>query len=180
MPSSDRLYDILKMQHDAQRVVQIDPITLLGDNLPTNLEGEVRVQYIKDMILACTDELHEALAETGWKPWATSRHIHRAAALGELRDALQFLINAMFAVSQLQPEQLAQELHKMMEEKIALNLKRAADGYDGVKDKCPACRRDLNEHPPKKIKNERISLISHKETADVHCICGQWLRNELI
>ena len=59
----------------------------------TTLSDEERAQYIRDMSLALTDELHEALNETGWKPWATSRHINRQAYLGELIDVLHFWCN---------------------------------------------------------------------------------------
>ena len=33
---------------------------------PENLPEEEKIQFIKDMILAATDELHEALGEVGW------------------------------------------------------------------------------------------------------------------
>ena len=59
---------------------------------------EEKTQYIKDMILAAEDELHEALGEVGWKPWASERFINREAFIGELVDAGHFLANLLVAV----------------------------------------------------------------------------------
>ncbi len=161
----DRLELMLRTQRAAARRVQVDPL-----ELKTN---EERIAYFKDMVLAATDELHEALAETGWKPWATSRHIDAEAAFGELRDAWQFLMNAMFVITQEPPEELARHLHVAHQEKVARNIERAAQpgGYDGVSDKCPQCHRALGDMELKQVPRHD-SMIPR---VDIHCVCGHRL-----
>lgn len=104
------------------------------------LSDEDRSQFIKDMILAATDELHEALAEVGWKPWATSRHVNREAFVGELVDVLHFIVNLWLAVGAT-PE----EVQIRYQEKADKNAKRQAEGYDGVWGKCPECKRAFDD-----------------------------------
>lgn len=118
---------------------------------PLNMTLNERVQYIKDQVLACTDELHEALKEVGWKPWASKRFIDENPAFGELRDAWQFLTNLMFAVTLEEPEQLADRLEANLYEKLAINHRRVTEGYDGVSSKCPGCSRALDETPTHEI-----------------------------
>lgn len=137
IPDPVRIFtDSLAAMYSAQHELQVkaygkDPITL-GE--------EERIQFIKDMILALTDELHEFLAETGWKPWATSRHIHTEAAAGELVDAWHFFMNLMLAIG-MTPE----DLFVGYMEKRGRNLKRQQEGYDGVAGKCQSCGRALDD-----------------------------------
>lgn len=101
---------------------------------------EERTQFIKDMILALSDELHEALAEVGWKPWATSRHLNTESFHGELVDAWHFFMN-LCLVSGLTPDLLYQKYI----EKRQRNIQRQQDGYDGVEGKCSNCKRDFTD-----------------------------------
>lgn len=105
------------------------------------MTDEERIEFIKDMLLAGLDEFHEALAEIGWKPWATSRHINREAFLGELIDVLHFWVNLCLAVGAD-----ADEILYRYNEKASRNRKRQADGYDGVSGKCEYCKRALDDH----------------------------------
>lgn len=107
---------------------------------PLYLEGEERAMFIKDMSLALMDEIHEALAEVGWKPWATSRHVNDEAFKGELIDAWHFLMN-LFLVAGMDSE----EIESRYLQKRAKNIQRQADGYDGVEGKCPRCHRALDD-----------------------------------
>jgi dimeric dUTPase (all-alpha-NTP-PPase superfamily) len=107
---------------------------------PFNLSDEAKVQYIKDMTLALEDELHEALAEVGWKPWATSRHVNDRAFGGELVDALHFLVNLFLAIGWSSDEVVQAYLLKAQK-----NADRQASGYDGVSGKCPRCHRALDD-----------------------------------
>lgn len=66
---------------------------------PGNFGGERRWQYIKDMMLATEDELHEALRETPWKPWSSSEAFDREAYKGELVDAWHFFMNLLIAAN---------------------------------------------------------------------------------
>lgn len=106
----------------------------------TKLTEEERAQYIRDMSLALTDELHEALNEVGWKPWATSRHINRQAYLGELIDVLHFWANLVLVVNTSE-----EELTAMYFAKADKNAKRQLAGYDGVSGKCTTCGRAFDD-----------------------------------
>lgn len=150
--------DLAKMmaaQLELQRVKGTDP---------TAMTLEERIQFIKDQVLACTDELHEALAEVGWKPWASARFISENSAFGELRDAWQFLTNLMFAVTQDSPEDLAKRLEDNLYEKLEINHRRMAEGYDGVSTKCPQCKRALDETNTLETYDNVIYTT--------HCPCG--------
>jgi dimeric dUTPase (all-alpha-NTP-PPase superfamily) len=121
---------------EAQRELQIKSY---GKD-PAELEGEEKIQFIKDMNLALQDELHEFLDEIGWKPWATSRHVNREAAAGELIDAFHFFMNLCLVI-----DMDAFELYTKYMAKRAKNAKRQEEGYDGVANKCPQCKRALDD-----------------------------------
>jgi dimeric dUTPase (all-alpha-NTP-PPase superfamily) len=106
----------------------------------TELDGEQRAAYIRDMCLALTDELHEALNETGWKPWATSRHFKREAFLSEMIDVLHFWCNLVLLTGATE-----NEIVEMYDAKAMKNAKRQLNGYDGVKDKCLTCGRAFDD-----------------------------------
>lgn len=107
---------------------------------PAALNDEDRRQFIVDMMLALQDELHEALNETGWKPWATSRHLNRQAFGNELVDALHFLVN-LFIVNGWNAENVASAYFAKAEK----NALRQELGYDGVAQKCSSCGRALDD-----------------------------------
>lgn len=129
---TDMLEQAFKLQHDMQ-------IQSFGAN-PAELEGEDKIQFFKDMKLALQDELHEALQEMGWKPWATSKHFNTEAVQGELVDAFHFFMN-LCIVSGLTPGQLFEKYLA----KRTKNQKRQVAGYDGVSTKCPGCKRALDD-----------------------------------
>lgn len=104
------------------------------------MSDEERITFITWNVLALTDELHEALAEIGWKPWATSRHINTEALQGELVDAMHFLGNLILASGMS-----ADRLMRLYRAKRATNAKRQENGYDGVTTKCPVCKRALDD-----------------------------------
>jgi hypothetical protein len=106
---------------------------------------EQRMEYVRTQTLALITELSEMLQEVGWKPWATSRHINTTPALGELRDAWQFLMNLMSAISGQDSDWLADFLYTGHRDKVNKNLKRHQEGYDGVATKCPGCHRALDD-----------------------------------
>lgn len=108
--------------------------------LPDTEDNEAVVEFIRTNILALEDELHEALAEVGWKPWATSRHINREAFLSEMTDAFHFFMNLLIVTGYD-----GQDLLKAYEQKSMINEQRQIDGYDGVSSKCPGCGRALDD-----------------------------------
>lgn len=124
--------DALNAQHELQ-------IKSFGLD-PKGLDDEQKLEWIRWNMLALMDELHEALAETGWKPWAKSKHVARDAYVSELVDAFHFLMNLMLVVDCDADEFLAKYF-----EKRGINAARQAAGYDGVTGKCPDCKRALDD-----------------------------------
>jgi hypothetical protein len=112
---------------------------------PRDLEGNEMMEFIRWNILALEDELHEALKECGWKPWATSRHLNRDLFIKEMVDAWHFFMNLLLVVSPgRSSEQLAEEFAEKYFEKAQINEERQKSGYSGVETKCSNCGRDLD------------------------------------
>ena len=124
--------DHLGSMFSAQRKLQT---TLLGID-PQHMDRGDLLRYITDMATACTGELHEALDETGWKPWTTSDHLNIEAFRDELTDAWLFLLNLMLAAGMT-----SKDLFNRYHEKRANNEKLFQEKYDGVTTKCPVCKR---------------------------------------
>ena len=128
--------DSLKRMLDAQRALQVNSFK----NDPATLTDEGAVEWIRWNTLALEDELHEALAEVGWKPWATSKHVNREAFIAELVDAWHFFMNLMLVV-----DCTAEEFADRYFAKHQLNAERQAKGYDGIAGKCTECKRALDD-----------------------------------
>ena len=118
-------------------------ITTLGKDPHVMNDGD-QIEFIKEQTLALISELNEMLGEIGWKSWATSHHINRDAAFGELRDAWQFLTNLMIAVTGESGNRLATMLETELYRKHTINYQRIGN-YDGVSTKCPECKRALDD-----------------------------------
>lgn len=132
-------------------------VNVYGDGTPLDQFDDLRkVEFIKNNVLAALDELHEALAEVGWKPWASSRHINRDAVKGELVDVLHFYINLLGVIG-VTPDELFEDYFK----KAAKNKKRQEDGYDGVSTKCPGCHRALDD--------DAVTCVGPDENGDWVC-----------
>lgn len=132
--TNDRLASILGLQEHNQTHVYGDGTS------PRDYDDIRKIEFIKTNVLAATDELHELLGETGWKPWATSRHINLEAARGELIDVLHFVNNLAIALD-MDAEMVAERYHR----KSGKNVDRQLAGYDGVSTKCPGCGRALDD-----------------------------------
>lgn len=132
-----RLTHMLNMQRELQLMYN-------GGKAIEDFTDEERMQAIRDNVLACTDELHEALGESGWKPWASSNHLNREAFQAEMVDAWHFFMNLM-----LHSGMTATDLYDGYVKKNAKNLQRQADGYDGVTTKCPGCKRAYDDEAVK-------------------------------
>ena len=128
----DMLKAMMERQLEAQRTKHDFDATTL------TLAG--KIDFIRWNVLALEDELHEALGETGWKPWASSKHINVESYRAELIDAWHFLMNLML-VADMTPEMV----FEMYNEKRAKNDKRQEEGYDGVTTKCLKCKRALDD-----------------------------------
>ena len=80
---------LLKRQLDVEIVWgrQVDPAN-----------PEAVSQYIRDVILCATDELHEVLAEVNWKPWKDKRGIKDVSKYREeMADVLHFIFDLYLA-----------------------------------------------------------------------------------
>lgn len=105
-----------------------------------SMSTEDRIEFITWNILAATDELHEALNEVGWKPWASSKHINTESFKSELIDVYHFLMN-LFIVAGMDED----EVKAAYFAKRAKNVKRHEVGYDGVNGKCGWCKRSYDD-----------------------------------
>lgn len=145
-----------------QRQLQVDAFSYD----PALLAGDDRAQFATWNAYALVDELSEAMQEVGWKPWAKSRHLNREEFMGEMVDLLHFAGNLLLMCAPVLAGEfitregdhvdtftdvavLADELWDMYRSKVQENLRRQVEGYDGVKEKCPICKRELPcaEHP---------------------------------
>lgn len=120
----------------------------MKDGDPRNLEGVELMTFLTWNSFALTDELHEAMAEVGWKPWATNKYVHREQFVKEMVDAWHFFMNLLLAVSPgMTPLEITDDFVDKYMAKNAVNAKRQEDGYDGKLGKCEYCHRDLGEVP---------------------------------
>lgn len=118
-------------------------------NDPRTLTPEDRAVFMVWNAFAVEDELHEAMQEVGWKPWATDRSIHNGAFLDEIVDALHFLGNMILAAAieaKTPPWELAEIVWQKYQDKVEVNIQRQKQGYTGL-DKCTECHRDLVGNP---------------------------------
>jgi hypothetical protein len=126
----------LQYMLDAQNELQ----KVLTEEYPSEMTDYSKIMFMKDMYVALDDEMHELLGEIGWKPWATSRHINREAAVSELVDAWHFFMNFMLVLGVDEAE-----LTLLYYQKRNKNIKRKKEGYDGVSTKCPVCKRAYDD-----------------------------------
>lgn len=124
----------------------------MKDGDPRHLTGDAMADFMRWNAWACEDELHEAMAEVGWKPWATSRHLNKDAFFKEMVDGFHFFMNMLLCAGQgMTPEQIADKFTELYIAKNAENARRQVEGYDGVKDKCPVCHRELSEESTNQV-----------------------------
>jgi len=107
---------------------------------PPYLKEDERAEFIRWNVLAAEDELHEALNEVGWKPWATDRYFNRDAFVGELIDVMHFIANLLVTAG-VTGDELSQRYHSKQQR----NRYRQEIGYTGTDGKCPTCRRDFED-----------------------------------
>jgi dimeric dUTPase (all-alpha-NTP-PPase superfamily) len=117
----DRLEEMFLLQEALQQ-------RHLDGGLPHQLTGETRANYIRTMVLATTDELHEALRNTQWKPWS-NRDVHwsleeQNAYVDELIDAWHFFMNLLLVAGVN-----ADEFFNGYLRKNNINHGRIDDGY---------------------------------------------------
>lgn len=114
--------------------------TGMYDSEPTDNDRKALIDFLQWNNKAIIHEIVEEEAETGWKPWASSRHVNLQAARGEWIDQLHFFLNKALALGMD-----AEMIKTMYDAKHAKNAKRQEEGYDGVSTKCPGCGRALDD-----------------------------------
>ena len=108
------------------------------------MTDDERVEYIKEMYIATTIELAEALGEISWKTWTTKPpSVQLLPFISELGDAFQFIMNMWFAaMPNAKPAEIAAAMFATHTAKLEVNHKRQDSGtYDGVSTKCRSCKR---------------------------------------
>lgn len=155
--------DLLGDMFAKQVALQKEAYGIDLEKLASGMLPHALVNAVKDNMLAIADELHEALGEVGWKPWASKRYMNRDAYLGELVDVMHFFIN-LYALG----GGTAEDLHARYLRKNAKNLARQEAGYDGVKGKCPGCKRALDD--------EAVTCREYPEACKgIRCsVTGRW------
>lgn len=146
---ADVYVNVMQDMLDMQRSLQIKSY---GQD-PLELGNEELMDWIRWNVLACEDELHEAMAESGWKPWATSNHINKEAFFHEMIDAWHFFMNLLLVTGYS-----ANDFYRAYIDKHHLNAKRQADGYDGIAGKCKVCGRALDD-PHVKCTEDRCEFV---------------------
>jgi dimeric dUTPase (all-alpha-NTP-PPase superfamily) len=129
--------DRLDVMLDMQRALQLR--FNKGKSIEEFTDAE-RMQAFTENFAACVIELGEAMAETGWKPWASSNHVHYNRFCKEMVDAWHFFMNMM-----LHGGITAEDLYASYIQKNGVNHQRITNGYDGVSSKCPACHRAYDD-----------------------------------
>lgn len=109
-----------------------------GHTLPKPIGPELS-EWMRTNVLAAEDELHEALAEVSWKPWASAEFLNREAFIGEMVDCLHFIGNLLAGVGCTD-----KELSEAYREKMSRNRARQKQGYTGTS-KCMGCSRALDD-----------------------------------
>jgi hypothetical protein len=111
---------------------------------------EEKIECIRMDVLACEAELHEALDETTWKPWTHGeKTIDRDKFIGELVDAMHFLMNLFLTV-----EATSDEIYTRYMEKNMRNHARQDNAYTG--DRCTYCTGELDRHGSRPLKSAVI------------------------
>lgn len=104
-------------------------------------------------------ELTEFMDEVGWKDWTTPRGwVNREAAIGELVDAAHFMANLLVRLNVTDDE-----WEERYQAKQEVNRQRRRTSYDGVSNKCPKCRRALDDVGVDKFTS--LCVICAKEEA---------------
>lgn len=96
----------------------------------SKLDTREKIEAYRINMMALQDELHEALNEMSWKPWANAEYFNADRVQQELVDAWHFFMNLMI-ISGMD----AEKLHLRYLAKRKVNIKRQEDGYDGVSTK---------------------------------------------
>jgi hypothetical protein len=139
----------LDMQNQLQIQMRLVNRDLEGSPLYM-LTNEQKLSFLRWNHSALIIELSEAMEETGWKPWASSRHMNYAGFIKEMVDGWHFFMNMLLVAAAIEGKTLDEVGDDFTQEYItknAKNLRRQMEGYDGITGKCPRCNRELSDAP---------------------------------
>lgn len=128
----------------------------------SNLPQDELEDWMRVNAFAAEDEIHEAMGEISWKPWASKHFFNREEFIGECVDALHFIGN-MLAAAKCSDE----ELNAAYLEKMERNRERQRNGYSGT-DKCSFCKRAVDD-----IVAHGGSVHRMRHAGQVSTICNQ-------
>jgi hypothetical protein len=77
---------------------------------PSKLSGDDKARYIRENVLAATEELHEILRCYAWKPWGINQGV-RLASRDEVKEEIidvRIFLNNLAAVEGITDEELAE------------------------------------------------------------------------
>jgi len=114
----------------------------MKDGDPRHLEGDAMADFMRWNAFALEDEIHEAMQEVGWKPWATNREVQVTEFVGEMVDAFHFFMNMLLCGTGMTPQDLSQMFVQRYLDKNEKNARRQIEGYTGLQ-KCRICGREL-------------------------------------
>lgn len=136
----DKLEMMMEMQLELQK-------EHMKDGNPQLLTGDDMATFMTWNFAACVKELSEAMDEVGWKPWGTGRSINEELFLREMVDAFHFFMNLLLCALPDSPSEIVNKFTKAYLVKNRVNAQRQVEGYDGMKEKCPICHRELIGKP---------------------------------
>lgn len=117
-----KIQELMKLQKEMMAGFLKERMTIYnnhGEHLDFEKANETRL-----LVLALTDELHELLRETPWKPWKKSYiKVDQEKVLAELCDCWHFMMELTLLWGM--EEKLVDGMKKTFEK----NLKRANSGY---------------------------------------------------
>lgn len=115
------------------------------DNDPRWLADGPRAEFLRWNAFALEDEIHEAMQEVGWKPWASDKFFNRDAFMDEMVDAFHFFGNMLLTAwnpDHTTARGFAAEFFARYQLKAEVNMERQRKGYTG-REKCSHCSREF-------------------------------------
>lgn len=130
---ADDLAAMFQRQADFQRFIGLDIDALVSDPEQVQARSDLARLYA----FAAEAELHEAIDETSWKPWASGAWFKEEEFKRELVDVGCFWLNLCLLAGMT-----ASELAERHEAKVGINVARQNVGYH-AQAKCPQCEMEL-------------------------------------
>lgn len=133
--------------HELQNMIQTQMAfqKRLGYDFAVMTTGE-RVAFVKEMFIALSSEMNEALDEVSWKPWSSGEPKFMVLPFtGELTDVWCFFMNLwIVAMPNATSEEITAAMMISYDTKMMINNERQDNNYHG-ENKCVNCKRALDD-----------------------------------